>query len=121
MLHENFPPSVWRRLRDWGQMAQRMIDLRLALIVGVLAFWVAVSFDSGGNLAAAADLTMATTSTAVTQSPLPSDDGPVVAPDPLAALGGLHSHRAITRATVTKGHLTRARLVTSRPSGEAYP
>jgi len=51
------PRSIVQRLRDWSQGARQIIDLRLALVVGLLAFVLVVSLDSAGNSAQAADLT----------------------------------------------------------------
>lgn len=45
-----------QRLQSWSQLARQVIDLRIALVIGLLAFMLAVSFDSGGNKAVAADL-----------------------------------------------------------------
>lgn len=53
------PTSVWDWLQAWADRALQIIDLRLALVIGLITFLVAVSFDSAGNSAEAADLTQA--------------------------------------------------------------
>jgi hypothetical protein len=106
-------------------MARQVVDLRLACVIGLLAFMVAVSIDSGGNAAEAADLAnpayrpaAVVITAAVTNQPqstlLPADaDGTT----PAAALRLRHG--MMTSAIMTSSRLTEAHFFTELPAEES--
>lgn len=48
-------PSWRQRLTDWGYALFQVIDIRLAIVIGITVFLLAVGVDSSGNPASAAD------------------------------------------------------------------
>lgn len=120
MTKDSTPPSLWNRLQDWAYFFLQIVDLRVALVMGLLAFLVAVSVDSGGNAAAAADLPP--------QPPIPvvavpiqgdrSSAGPEsLPPSELITARRLH-HGTLTSAIMTSNRLTEAHFFTDLPTAE---
>ena len=120
-MAENTAFSMAQRLQSWSQTARQVIDIRIALVVGLLAFMLAVSVDSGGNQAAAADLAHPASPAAVvtaTMRPQPSSD---TAPRPIVGDQGVSQrlyHGTITSAILTSSRMTEAHFFTDLPSGE---
>lgn len=117
MADHTSPLSVAQRLQHWSQVARQVIDIRLALVIGLLAFMVAVSVDSAGNAAAAADLPSsarpAVVVTLIPETAAELPDGVVSA----ATARRLH-HGTMTSALTTSNRLTEAHLFTDLPDGE---
>jgi hypothetical protein len=103
----------------------QVIDIRLALLIGLAAFMLAVGFDSSGNQAKAADL--------VTQSslmPVRVSAPAAFAPDnsffvPSATAGDAQlatarrlRHGNLTSAIITNNRLTDAHFFTDLPTGQ---
>lgn len=100
-------------------MARQVIDLRLALVIGLLAFVLAVSLDSAGNAAAAADFDSSTyrpapTATRVTPQPAPTPVSDLDLEDAAARL----RHGLMTSPILTSNRLTEAHLFTDLPVEE---
>jgi hypothetical protein len=106
------PLPIAQRLRKWGQIVQQVIDLRLALVIALLAFVLVISLDSAGNTAEAADLA---NSTYRASPPVTT-----VAPQPSLAVGSAPAlevphrlrHGLMTSAILTSNRLTEAHLFT---------
>jgi hypothetical protein len=93
-------------------MARQVIDLRLALVMALLAFVLAVSLDSAGNAAEAADLANATYRPGPLVTIVASQPSPSMASAPaLEAPRRLH-HGLMTSAILTNNRLTEAHLFT---------
>lgn len=111
MTERNSPLSIAQRIQLWGRMARQVIDLRLALVMALLTFVLAVSLDSAENTAEAADLAPSTyrpIPTVVMVAPQPSamDAAPA-----LEVPRRLH-HGLMTSAILTNNRLTEAHLFT---------
>jgi hypothetical protein len=124
------PSKFWANFQDRIFQVVQLIDLRLALVIGLLAFMVAVGFDSAGNQAEAADLMYRNTlspvpSVAVVNS-VPSSARTSSASDKrlsanqtdasLATARRLR-HGTLTSAVMTSNRLTQAHFFTDLPSG----
>jgi len=96
-------------------MARQVIDLRLALVMALLAFVLVVSLDSAGNKAEASDLANSAYSAAPTATmvvpPLSTAPELGLAPDTLDTTHRLH-HGLMTSAILTSNRLTEAHLFT---------
>lgn len=96
-------------------MARQVLDLRLALVMALLAFVLAVSLDSAGNAAEAADLANPTYRAVpiVTMVVPPPSTAPEsgLALDTLDTARRLH-HGLMTSAILTSNRLTEAHLFT---------
>jgi hypothetical protein len=101
--------------------ALQLIDIRLAIVIGLAAFMVAVSVDSSGNPAAAADLVNRSDLVPVTIAPAPQSSAPSgLYEDDLAQLSSarrLH-HGGLTSAIMTSNRLTDAHLFTELPANQ---
>ncbi|MGG6241271.1 hypothetical protein ACQ4N7_21825 [Nodosilinea sp. AN01ver1] len=117
-------PAFWSAVQDVAVQVIQVIDIRLALLIGLAVFMLAVGFDSSGNQAEAADL--------VTQSALvpvrvsaraASLDGDFF--DPSAASDDAQlvtarrlRHGSLTSAILTNNRLTEAHFFTELPAEE---
>ena len=121
MAQDSASPSISQRLRAWGQMAQQVIDVRLALVMGLLAFVLAVSVDSAGNAAEAADLANSTYFPAVAVTVVaPQPSGSAAASPALdepAVARRLH-HGILTSAILTNNRMTEAHFFMDLPAEE---
>jgi hypothetical protein len=103
-------------------VARQVIDLRFACVIGLLAFMIAVSVDSGGNAAEAADLThsayrpalVVIASTSQPQSTVLATDAEETTP---ATVRRLH-HSRMTSAIMTSSRMTKAHFFTDLPTEE---
>jgi hypothetical protein len=120
------PSSFWASLQNLLFQAGQLIDLRLALLMGLLAFFVAVGFDSSGNQAEAADL--------LRQSPVAPAPAVTIVEKaafrpnerPTTQSGGRETttletarrlrHGSLTSAVMTSNRLTQAHFFTDLPS-----
>jgi hypothetical protein len=109
--------------------AVQVIDLRLALGMGLLTFLVAVGFDSAGNQAEAADLmyrqglppTITVTLVDPVQRDLPGSPAPQITTIPQGdmvpvAITKRLRHGTLTGAVITSSRLTQAHFFTDLPS-----
>jgi hypothetical protein len=121
--------TVWRTIQDWLYEILKLIDVRLALAIGLIAFLVAVGFDSAGNHAAAADLanrghskpvvtvvTQSSMNTAPAKSAGFSAQGLIQPNDPRLATARRLHHGTLTGAVITSSRLTQAHFFTDLPS-----
>ncbi|MFH7244466.1 MAG: hypothetical protein ACHWZW_16645 [Spirulina sp.] len=122
-MAQDFPPlSSSQRLRAWGQIARQVVDLRLAFVIGLLAFMIAVSVDSGGNAAEAADLVnsayrpAATVITASVTNPSPSTLPAADANGATPATARRLHHGMMTSAIMTSSRMTEAHFFTELPA-----
>lgn len=113
-----------KQLLNWGSWLIQLIDLRLALVIGLGVFLIAVGVDSSNNYANAADLREASIRTLDLAAPHPSntassrvqaeakqtDEVTYLEFDP--AIAHRLNHSALTQAVLTGSHLTRAHLFT---------
>ena len=109
-------PSWQQRLTNWSYALLKIIDIRLAIVVGITAFLLAVGIDSSGNLASAADYAPS----ASADFPIATDTlAPAVAPrdeasyleyDP--AIAARLRHGEVTSAILVGNRLTRAHFFT---------
>jgi hypothetical protein len=123
------PSNLLANLQDALFQVGQIIDIRLALLIGLLAFFVVVGFDSSGNQAEAADLLQyrqmapAPAITVVEGGNFTTDN------DTVASVGqGVHSdtvslatarrlrHGTLTGAVMTSSRLTQAHFFTDLPS-----
>lgn len=133
MSKELKPPLLFLApFQDWGKQALHIIDLRLALVIGLLAFLMTVSFDAARNPAEAADFANRPGSllgllpvTVVNDAPGTADSlsrwdaataiSTQATDSPLAPAHQLH-HGMLTTASIVNDRLTAARFSTGRPS-----
>jgi len=130
LSHDTETPSNFlANLQDVLFQAGQIIDLRLALLIGLLAFFVAVGFDSSGNQAEAADLlrqphvgpTPAITLVKGMASSPTSDIAPTTSQSVGDDNSGLATakrlrHGTLTGALMTSNRLTQAHFFTDLPS-----
>lgn len=111
------PTTVWASAQDLALQVLQAIDIRLALLLGLAAFLIAVSFDSSGNPAEAADLAMhgAPVPVVITAAPQPvAERFASDAAAQLATARRLH-HGGLTSAIITNNRLTDAHFFTDLP------
>lgn len=117
------PSSSWRWLRGWAAAALQLIDLRLALVIGLVAFLIAVSVDSAGNPAEAADLRQGATQPIPVQA-VSGGAGLGLADDAANGAADLQQlstarrlrHGMMTSAIMTSNRLTEAHFFTDLPN-----
>lgn len=112
-------PGWGELIQDLGYGLLQLVDIRLALIIGLIAFLMAVGIDSSGNRAEAADLIYSPTH--VQSRPASSliqsghelagiENGPMAEHNPQVVKRLRHSNLA--GALVTGNRLTRAHFFT---------
>lgn|GEM_PF-1167867 len=133
MSKELKPPLLFLApFQDWGKQALHIIDLRLALVIGLLAFLMTVSFDAARNPAEAADFANRPGSplgllpvTVVDDAIHPADSlsrwdaaTAVSAQSTDSLLGPAHQlhHGMLTTASIVNDRLTTARFSTGQSS-----
>ncbi|MBE9137251.1 hypothetical protein IQ254_08530 [Nodosilinea sp. LEGE 07088] len=112
------PATFWASAQEIVLQVLQIIDVRLALVIGLAAFMLAVGFDSSGNQAEAADL--------MGQSSLVSVTVSVGSAEPalpyIPASGSVAAHRlrhgTLTSAIITSNRLTDAHFFTELPSDQ---
>jgi hypothetical protein len=113
--------TFWSSVQDITLSALQLIDIRLAIVIGLAAFMVAVSVDSSGNSAEAADLVNRSPLVPVMIAPAPLPSAPSgLYGDDLARLSTarrLH-HGGLTSAIMTNNRLTDAHLFTELPGDQ---
>ena len=111
---------VWSSVQNAGLRLFQIIDMRLALVMGLAAFMLAVGFDSSGHPAAAADLATRYSPVPVKLASVPPSSGwetgePRASEVPLATSRHLR-YGGLTRALITNSHLTDARFFVDLPA-----
>jgi hypothetical protein len=115
--------TFWASVQDAAQdvilPVLQLIDIRLAIVIGLAMFMVAVSVDSSGHPAEAADLMNQSALVPVTIAPAsqPSAPGGLYGDDRarLSTARRLH-HGSLTSAIMTNNRLTDAHFFTDLPS-----
>ncbi len=110
-------------MQDVAFQVLQVVDIRLALLIGLAAFMLAVGFDSSGNHAEAADLLNRSSLVPVpVKMAQASPSYSVVEELPLgdAQLATAHRlrHGGLTSAIITNNRLTEAHFFTDLPSGQ---
>lgn len=101
----------WRqRFLNWGYALLQIIDMRLAVALAIATFLIAISIDSSGNYAAAADLDAAVQrqTLELTAPPLHAESASPQQQTRRLALANRLRHSELTHASLTRDHLTRA-------------
>lgn len=114
--------TFWASVQDIAFQVLQIIDIRLALLIGLAAFMLAVGFDSSGNRAEAADLVTRASlvpvrvSAQATSSPGSfTVDAPPLASDAQLATARRLRHGTLTSAIMTNNRLTEAHFFTDLP------
>ncbi len=124
--------TLWMALQGGVRLALQVVDMRLALVIGFLAFVITVSFDAAGHPAEAADfghrpgtesgLLPVTVVQRWERADLPASSGNVVALNPTTdqainrqrePLSESH-HGMITSASLIDDRITAAQLLPKR-------
>lgn len=122
MTKDAEPTSVWSWLQDWAYAIAQLINLRVALAIALVAFLIAVSVDSAGNPAEAADLAAPPVSVQVVSGAA----GALLVNDAASDAADLQQlstarrlrHGMMTSAIMTSNRLTEAHFFTDLPSAE---
>lgn len=117
--------NFWASVQDFTLNVLQIIDIRLALLIGLAAFMLAVGFDSSGNKAEAADLVTRSSLGPVrvsdyapsTSGSFPADVPPLASDAQLATARRLR-HGTLTSAIMTNNRLTEAHFFTDLPLGQ---
>ena len=123
MLNDNESSAAfWSSVQDVVIQVLQVIDIRLALLIGLAAFMLAVGFDSSGNPAEAADLVTQASLVPVRVSTeaVPSgnvffESSEAIAESRLATARRLR-HGNLTSAIITNNRLTEAHFFTELPA-----
>jgi hypothetical protein len=110
--------TFWSSVQDTVFRVLQIIDLRLALLIGLAAFLVAVSFDASGNPAEAADLVNQASLVPVAVTVTPEDLRPrdaLATPEASLAANSRLRHGGLTSALMTSSRLTDAHFFTDLP------
>lgn len=118
--------SFWTSVQDVSLQVLQIIDIRLALLIGLAAFMLAVGFDSSGNQAEAADLiTQASLVPVRVSTPVTSPDGlgygfglTATSDDSQSATALRLRHGTLTSAIMTSNRLTEAHFFTNLPADQ---
>ncbi|MGB3201061.1 MAG: hypothetical protein WBA99_09165 [Nodosilinea sp.] len=118
-------PTLWNVVQDLVIQVLQVIDIRLALVIGLAAFMLAVGFDSSGNHAEAADLVNRASLVPVRVSTqrAAAPDNSVWAPtssgnEAQLATAQRLRHGHLTSAILTNNRLTEAHFFTDLPAGQ---
>jgi hypothetical protein len=118
-------PARWNSIQDIAIQVLQVIDIRLALLIGLATFMLAVGFDSSGNHANAADLvTQASRVPVRVSAPVASAPGnsyfapSAIADDAQLATARRLRHGNVTSAILTNNRLTEAHFFTDLPAGQ---
>lgn len=115
------PSSLWTSIQDAVFHVVQIIDLRLALLIGLAAFMLAVGFDSSGNRAEAADLVTRSSVVPVSVRMAEASSSYAFAGEPLVGDAQLATarrlrHGSLTSAIITSNRLTGAHFFIDLPS-----
>ena len=125
------PSNFLANLQDVLLQAGQIIDIRLALLIGLIAFFIAVGFDSSGNQAEAADLLRQTQplsapTVTVTEKSIANARANLTISGAQSTEGGGNTpglsaaqrlrHGTLTSAMMTSSRLTQAHFFTDLPS-----
>jgi hypothetical protein len=117
--------NFWASVQGVVFQALQLIDIRLALLIGLAAFMLAVGFDSSGNRAEAADLVKSASLVPVRVSAQPTPiargygaDASLLSSDAQLATARRLRHGTLTSAIMTNNRLTEAHFFTDLPSGQ---
>ncbi|MBD2106283.1 hypothetical protein [Nodosilinea sp. FACHB-13] len=107
-------------VQDAAFWVLQIVDIRLALVIGLAAFMLAVGFDSSGNKAEAADLmtgpSLVPVSVSVAAAPSYGfEEQPIVRNAQLATARRLR-HGSLTSAIITSNRLTDSHFFIDLPS-----
>ncbi|MEA5449399.1 hypothetical protein VB780_12520 [Leptolyngbya sp. CCNP1308] len=122
MLNDHESPStVWASIQDTVFQVVQIIDIRLALLIGLAAFMLAVGFDSSGNKAEAADLITGSASMPVSVSVAESSatysfTGETLVDNGQIATARRLRHGSLTSSIITSNRLTEAHFFVDLPS-----
>lgn len=113
-------PTLWAYVQNAAFWVLQIVDIRLALVIGLAAFMLAVGFDSSGNKAEAADLvtgpSLVPVSVSVAAAPSYAfAEQPLATDAQLATARRLH-HGSLTSAIMTNNRLTDAHFFIDLPS-----
>lgn len=118
-------PGFWGAVQDFAIQVLQVIDIRLALVIGLTAFMLAVGFDSSGNQAEAADLVNQASLVPVRVSTqrVAAPGNRVLAPTLVGDEAQLATarrlrHGHLTSAILTNNRLTEAHFFTDLPAGQ---
>lgn len=113
--------TVWASVQDAVFQILQIIDIRLALVIGLAAFMLAVGFDSSGNRAEAADLVTTSSLVPVRVASVSSTyslaEGSGAEDAQLATARRLR-HGSLTSAILTNNRLTDSHFFTDLPQGQ---
>ncbi|WP_035990390.1 hypothetical protein [Leptolyngbya sp. KIOST-1] len=118
--------TFWAFLQDTVIQVLQLVDLRLALVIALAAFMLAVGFDSSGNQAEAADLVTRSALVPVRVSTqamgwgdrsVTPQAGPTATGDAQLATARRLHHGNLTSAIITNNRLTEAHFFTDLPAG----
>ena len=123
MLNDTEPSSAfWASVQEGIFQVLQIIDIRLALVIGLAAFMLAVGFDSSGNQAEAADLVTQSSmvpvnvaASPVGYEPVGYEIMPLKGEAQLAAARRLR-HGTLTSAIITNNRLTDAHFFLDLPA-----
>ena len=113
-------PTLWAYVQNAAFWVLQIVDIRLALVIGLAAFMLAVGFDSSGNKAEAADLVTGSSLVPVSVSVAAAPSYAFAEQSPakdaqLATARRLH-HGSLTSAIMTSNRLTDAHFFIDLPS-----
>lgn len=113
--------TIWASIQDAVFQVVQIIDIRLALLIGLAAFMLAVGFDSSGNRAEAADLVTGSSLVPVPVRVADSSASYSFAGEPSVGSAQLATarrlrHGTLTSAILTNNRLTEAHFFTDLPS-----
>lgn len=112
--------TLWTSVQDAAFWMLQIVDIRLALVIGLAAFMLAVGFDSSGNKAEAADLVTRSSLVPVSVSTAAAPNYAVEGQSPVGDLQLATARRlhrgSLTRATITSNRLTDAHFFIDLPS-----
>ena len=111
---------LWTSVQDAAFWVLQIVDIRLALVIGLAAFMLAVGFDSSGNKAEAADLvtspSLVPVSVSVSTAPSYAFAGQPLVGDAQLATARRLRHGSLTSAIMTSNRLTNAHFFIDLPS-----
>ncbi|PSR18370.1 hypothetical protein C8255_07765 [filamentous cyanobacterium CCP3] len=114
--------TFWSSVQDVAIQVLQVIDIRLALLIGLAAFMLAVGFDSSGNQAEAADLVTQASlvpvrvSTQAVSSTSVFFEAPEVLDAAQLTTARRLRHGNLTSAIITNNRLTDAHFFTELPA-----
>jgi hypothetical protein len=113
-------PTLWAYVQNAAFWVLQIVDIRLALVISLTAFMLAVGFDSSGNRAEAADLLtgslLVPVSVSVAAAPSYALTEQFSARDAQLATAHRLRHGSLTSAIMTSNRLTDAHFFIDLPS-----